>query len=135
MLKPQHISFRITTAEGHTELIKEMCSPVLRKHAHGAEESTNVLNSRGWIYQERALSKRVFSFEKQLLYFECAEMIASESLLDGAPRMAHTEPLPNRDKWENLLPTVRNRELSEFGDRLFRALQAGKESKCGSLLI
>ncbi len=42
------------------------------------EES--VLSTRGWVFQERALSRRTIHFTKSQLYWECGEGIRSETL-------------------------------------------------------
>ncbi|KAF2746709.1 HET-domain-containing protein [Sporormia fimetaria CBS 119925] len=121
-LYPQQISFGLTLAEGHRESLSATCSPVQNDFAVAGERG-NFLDDRGWIFQERGLSKRVFSFEKDMLWFECWEIIASENLPAGAPR--HISRNPFLDKWELLLPggTSGHRELSQLSHHLFTLSQ------------
>ncbi|KAH6894632.1 heterokaryon incompatibility protein-domain-containing protein [Thelonectria olida] len=41
------------------------------------------LNQRGWIFQERALSPRVFHFSRDQVYWECCSLQASEAFPEG----------------------------------------------------
>jgi len=127
MIEQQRISFTMRLADGHTEAVEATCSPVLRNFAHAGDEIENVLDDRGWIFQERALSKRIFDFEKKLLWFECREMFASENLPSGAPSNSSKSGLET--KWENILPEIRNRQLTKIGDHLSHALMEDKTSK------
>lgn len=43
------------------------------------------LNTRGWVVQERYLSRKQLSFSKQQVYWECDELIASEQFPLGVP--------------------------------------------------
>jgi hypothetical protein len=81
----------------------------------------NTLEKRGWIFQERTFSKRLFSFDSQLLWFECEEMIASENLPRGGLRMVGDPKIQN--KWNELLPTIGNRGLSSIRNHLNQALR------------
>ncbi|KAK9777816.1 putative Heterokaryon incompatibility domain-containing protein [Seiridium cardinale] len=44
-----------------------------------------LLNQRGWVMQERVLSKRVISFTQHQLFWECIELRASETFPKGVP--------------------------------------------------
>lgn len=117
LVKPQDLSFNITTADGQEFPVKTKLSPALRAFAHQKDKISNTLDSRGWVFQERALSKRIFSFEQQMMWFECGEMIASENVPNGAPLGYGNEKAEVR--WENLLPAARKRDLSHFGQILY----------------
>ena len=43
------------------------------------------LNKRGWVVQERWFSPRIIHFSREQLFWECNEMVASESFPDGLP--------------------------------------------------
>lgn len=43
------------------------------------------LNSRGWVAQERYLSKRQLSFSARQVYWECKGLVASEQFVAGIP--------------------------------------------------
>ncbi|CAI6067856.1 unnamed protein product [Clonostachys chloroleuca] len=43
------------------------------------------MNSRGWVTQERFLSRRQFNFSRKEVYWECDELIASEHFPKGLP--------------------------------------------------
>ncbi|CAH0036921.1 unnamed protein product [Clonostachys rhizophaga] len=43
----------------------------------------SILNSRGWVLQERALARRIIHFTKNQAYFECGNGIHCESLIKG----------------------------------------------------
>ncbi|RDL30490.1 uncharacterized protein BP5553_10368 [Venustampulla echinocandica] len=49
------------------------------------------LDSRGWILQERIFSRRTLFFDPYWVYFECAEMSASESCPEGVRRDQNTD--------------------------------------------
>lgn len=43
------------------------------------------LNKRAWVVQERWFSPRIIYFSREQLFWECKEMVASESFPDGPP--------------------------------------------------
>jgi len=49
----------------------------------------SVLNSRGWVLQERMISSRVLNFANTQMYWECDELQASESYPYGFPFEAY----------------------------------------------
>ena len=50
------------------------------------------LNRRGWVIQERQLSPRILHFAANQIYFECYEMIASETYARGDPIYSSAKP-------------------------------------------
>jgi hypothetical protein len=118
---PQRLPLTFRTEDGNNHEVLATLSPMIRNNAESSGRIDNVLEGRGWIFQERAFSKRVFSFEKKLLWFECREMIASENLSQGGQR--HAGDSDTRQKWDDLLPEVGNRDLSDLSYHLFHALE------------
>jgi hypothetical protein len=49
------------------------------------EVNISILNSRGWVLQERMMASRVLNFTKTQMYWECDELQASESYPYGYP--------------------------------------------------
>jgi Heterokaryon incompatibility protein (HET) len=128
---PQRLPLTFRTEDGSNHKVMATLSPMIKNVSQSSGKIDNVLEERGWIFQERAFSKRVFSFETKLLWFECRQMIASENLSQGAQRNAGDSDA--RQKWDDLLPEVGNRDLSDLSDHLFHALELkdkkGKYSK------
>jgi len=121
-VRAYQLPLTFTLTNGQTVRVVATLSPSLDILPQQKAENSG-LERRGWIFQERAFSKRVFSFEKQLLWFECGEMIASENIPDGEPR---------RDSysWDVYLPPMGYRNLSDLGNHLFQASQTkGKDGK------
>jgi Heterokaryon incompatibility protein (HET) len=54
-----------------------------RKDAFDEDICLAPLNKRGWVLQERLLSRRIFHFSKNQIYWECTESLASESFPYG----------------------------------------------------
>ena len=61
-----------------------------RKDAFDDDVSHAHLNKRGWVIQERVLSRRIFHFSKYQIYWECSDAVASESFPSG---LGETQPL------------------------------------------
>ncbi|CAM1510160.1 Fc.00g004950.m01.CDS01 [Cosmosporella sp. VM-42] len=57
--------------------------------------SCSPLYFRGWTLQERALSNRVLHFGREAVYWECAELRASEFLPKGMGKRISTNSAPN----------------------------------------
>ena len=45
------------------------------------------LNARGWIFQERLLSRRMLHYGRDQLYWECRELIACETYPESVPQL------------------------------------------------
>lgn len=54
-----------------------VCEPIDDFDQHVAEAD---LNTRGWVYQERALARRTIHFAKQQTYWECGDGVRCETL-------------------------------------------------------
>ncbi|SPQ27379.1 47706c7b-ad31-4a35-93f1-f33c2c5b8199 [Thermothielavioides terrestris] len=125
----QH-SFRAILSPG---LVPDNTAPSVgaqdrREEGGGGGGGGGHLEQRGWIFQERAFSRRVFSFEQQMVWFECREIVAAENLPQGHSRTRRSSPAA-AEKWEGLLPpsASRVRDLSGMSDHLFQA-RRGKDS-------
>jgi hypothetical protein len=53
----------------------------------GQDVEEGILNSRAWVYQERALSRRTIHFAKSQTYWECGSIIRSECLNDWSEQL------------------------------------------------
>jgi hypothetical protein len=69
------------------------------------------LNSRAWVYQERALAPRILHFSSWELFWECNHMRASETFLDGLPEQ-YIIP-----KQKNLLYSYSRQKKINFSDQ------------------
>jgi len=81
------------------------------------------LNSRAWVYQERALAPRVLHFAASEIYWECNHMRASETYPDGLPAQ-YIIP-----KQKNLLYNYSRQEKANLAhpkDTLTEAISLGK---------
>jgi hypothetical protein len=96
------------------------------------------LNSRGWVVQERCLSTRQLSFTKNQVYWECAELFASEQFPNGVPEdvwkdgqewlaVSLTTPKPtlnhslevhNRQAWCSLVNIFSRCALTHASDKM-----------------
>jgi hypothetical protein len=52
-----------------------------------AEGIKSPLLSRGWVVQERALSRRILHFGRTQFYWECSELAGCEAFPDGLPEL------------------------------------------------
>ncbi|KAK5660030.1 hypothetical protein OQA88_13498 [Cercophora sp. LCS_1] len=130
LYQPTELPLNIQLADG----TKQSCYATFSRLLIGRSEQKlrSALDDRGWIFQERALSKRAFLFEKHMLIYECRSMIASENLPKGAPRGSGENNAGSNDKWLSLLPQSTSRALSLLGDLLSKAERA-KEANDPSL--
>lgn len=124
LFRPIELPLKFELADGTKRSCFATLSRLLDQRLREGLNST--LDDRGWIFQERALSRRVFSFERHMLWFECREVIASESLPRGAPRGEDNSS--SQEKWLELLPSTAGRSLVFLGDLLFKAEQAKQEN-------
>ncbi|KAK1752038.1 HET-domain-containing protein [Echria macrotheca] len=89
------------------------------------------LNRRGWVVQERCLASRQLSFTKHQVYWECAELFASEQFPNGVPNGVAKEvlksPKPrlnfcleeeNRQSWCSLVEIYSKCTLSRPADKM-----------------
>ncbi|ETS81451.1 hypothetical protein PFICI_06453 [Pestalotiopsis fici W106-1] len=64
------------------------------------------LNTRAWVMQERVLSKRVISFARDQLFWECLDVHANEAFPNGTPKSVYGEQvywMYNKFKMKDLL--------------------------------
>lgn len=79
---------------------------------------TGPLNKRGWVFQERFLSRRSLHFTANELIWECKEFLASESWPQGIPG-PHDKRFKNLD---NLNRTLRDCRYSLRGEAGWREI-------------
>jgi hypothetical protein len=106
--------------------------PVWRQKGDGTEfsfDSEYPLMSRGWVYQERTLSKRMIHFTQQELIWECIQNIWCECKStysaysgDSAVAVDFSGFLRKRDfvepPWNSIVATFTKMNLTFAGDRL-----------------
>jgi len=126
LFKPTELPLNFQLADGSRKTCFATLSRLL--HSRSSQELRSKLDDRGWIFQERALSRRVFSFEGHMLWFECREMIASESLPRGASRASGGESSSSQEGWLDLLPRTTSRPLVSLGDMLVKAERAKEDN-------
>ncbi|KAK3354084.1 heterokaryon incompatibility protein-domain-containing protein, partial [Lasiosphaeria hispida] len=116
LFQPIELPLNFELADG----TKKSCFATLSRllHRQAGQKLQSTLDGRGWIFQERALSRRVFSFDGHMLWFECREIIASENLPRGASRGSGEDHSHSQDRWLNLLPQSASRSLCLIGDLL-----------------
>jgi hypothetical protein len=113
-IQPQQLDLAFALPDESRCTVTSTLSPILRQTQGSRQEKNNELDHRGWVFQERTFSRRVFSFEKELFWFECSEGISSENLPGGGPRKP--------EKWNNLLPS-RKRDYGDLNGHLLHALR------------
>jgi hypothetical protein len=119
--------------------------------------SKAVLNTRGWVLQERCLSPRIIHFGADQIYWECLELLACEIFPSGLPptlraRRLHLptgeEDFKNRGKelrpvwqqpplpafdcyrvWKQLVETYSRARLSHPTDKLIAISALAKEAR------
>ncbi|KAH8704602.1 heterokaryon incompatibility protein-domain-containing protein [Phaeosphaeriaceae sp. PMI808] len=76
---------------------KSLCiREVDRKFSQDIEQAE--LNKRGWVFQERALSRRIIHFAATQTYWECGEMVSCESADQiGVAAVRDPNPLSSSD--------------------------------------
>jgi hypothetical protein len=85
----------------------------------------DVLNQRGWVVQERYLSRRTLHFTSNEVFWECDGLSACETCPGGNP----SRPTPfceyelkrrgiNRTNWDNLVTQYSGARLTQASDRL-----------------
>jgi hypothetical protein len=72
------------------------------------------LNKRGWVLQERVLSRRVLHFAKEQVFWECRQLRASESLLWGIERGLCGVGILGDAHVKDLVP---GQDLVDYGDQ------------------
>ncbi|KAM7189032.1 Heterokaryon incompatibility protein (HET) domain containing protein [Naviculisporaceae sp. PSN 640] len=84
-----------------------------------------VWETRGWVQQEKMLSRRCIFFTSNWVYFQCGQDITAETALEGRPTDRHEA---TRDKsprlQENPLTILAKTGLVTEQQRLFRAFEA-----------
>jgi len=118
LLQPIELPLNFELADG----TKKSCFATLSRLLH--REEGQLLQStldRGWIFQERALSRRGFSFDGHMLWFECRETLASENFPKGASCGSGEDHSPSQERWLNLLPQSASRSPCLIGDLLSKA--------------
>lgn len=82
------------------------------------------LNSRAWVYQERALAPRILHFASREIFWECNHMRASETFPDGLPKQYSVPQQKNlldsyvREKNAQAGVVVEATSLGRFLDKL-----------------
>lgn len=109
----------------------------------GAEITEAPLNKRGWVVQERCLSPRQLMFAKNQVYWECAELVASEQCPGGiyadealrsrleqtnnTPRLNFGDEFQNRRAWCRLVESYSACRLTRSSDKMIALASLARE--------
>lgn len=85
--------------------------------------SRSVLSRRGWVLQERLLSRRTLYFTDTQLFWECDALLACESFVGGVPNIErvaddHISKGNLSNEWANILFKYTSCELTQRRDML-----------------
>ncbi|POS69831.1 hypothetical protein DHEL01_v211776 [Diaporthe helianthi] len=100
-------------------------------HAFRNDVVGNILNTRAWVAQERALSPGILHFTPEMIWWECSGLIANEALIMGHPVDVDTklqtctirqlakesDPREVYRVWRNFISQYAGKELSHEKDR------------------
>jgi hypothetical protein len=96
-------------------------------HWNWCELKDNALSSRGWLVQERYLSKRTLHFTETQVFWECDEQPACEAFFDGVPanigasdpyKFARKRQTLDRNRWRDIIDKYVKTDLTYGRDRL-----------------
>lgn len=99
------------------------------------------LNSRAWVFQERALAPRIVHFAKDQLYWQCSSMVASRCFPRGTPSelgvynirawrkylVEATDPIELDYSWRQVIMYYTRGNLTNSGDKLVALSGLAKE--------
>jgi hypothetical protein len=117
--RPKDWAVQIRPLVGEDDLIYEFLpSPLINP-------DMDVLNNRGWVVQERYLSRRTLHFTTKQVFWECDGESACETCPGGYPRRP-TDFCPyelkrgviDRSNWDNLVSQYSGADLTHSSDRL-----------------
>ncbi|PVH76471.1 HET-domain-containing protein [Cadophora sp. DSE1049] len=108
--------------------------------------SDGPLNQRGWVFQERYLAPRVVHFTKDQIFWECHELVASETLPFGISDAVSAKRAPfqnasalpsdqlnqTKDQWYELVYEYSRTSLTYGDDRLL-AISAIAKRYCSHM--
>ena len=106
------------------------------------------LNNRGWVVQERCLATRQLNFTKHQVYWECAELFASEQFPTGLPdglwqedsatmvrpptakpRLNFEDEADNRKSWCSLIEVFSASSLRHPADKMIALASLASEMR------